>query len=553
MFTVILAIGIRTTDATTAKVENVPLWSVHDLTFTTSGQYSNPYTQIAMTATFTGPDKNQQVVKGFWDGGKTFKVRWTPTARGTWSYITNSSDEGLNGKTGSFACTAPAASSHGYLRRDLKNPYHFVFDDGTRHFMWGTTYYALMQNAAAGDRWKEAVDKSKAFGINKVRMLVWPPWGVRDKVKYSATPAFVNDDHDRLNPAHWQKLDEVVRYMGSKGIIADLIIFWNSKELYGTEDQDHRYLRYVIARYAAFPNVIWCMTNEWNYTPKPIEYWNRIGSIAKGEDPYENQMGYLRLLSIHQQTRHDFQFFDQPWVSHAIVQLGVRNQGKTFRGGNEWDAKGAAEGGRTFRHGDEWGNFSIIYNWNHNMPVVNDEYGYIGEPEDQSVPKGPDGTYPRLTRDKHRQIMWGIAAASGYASAGDKNSYPDGSSYFSANWHEAPEYEDIKRLIDFWTTKGIEYWKMSPQNALVKSGTRIYVTAEPGRQYVVYLAVGGHCSLDVAPGTYNARRYNPRTGEDVALAEVEGGTYSLRLPDNHDWVVYLTRKNSTNPASTSKK
>ena len=62
---------------------------------------------------------------------------------------------------------------------------------------------------------------------------------------------------------------------------------------------------------------------------------------------------YVRARSVHQQTRQDFQFFDQTWLSHAIVQLGVRNQGRTFRDGDKWEATFAAEEGRTFRNGDE--------------------------------------------------------------------------------------------------------------------------------------------------------------------------------------------------------
>lgn len=543
-------------EATNLTRQSVPQWVMHELSFTGQEQHANPYTEVDLTAIFTGPQGVRQTVRGFWDGGATFKIRFTPTALGTWEYTTKSSDKSLSDKRGSFTCTKPAPESRGFIRRDPAHPYHFVFDNGTRYYMFGTTYYAFMQNAMAGERWKEAVTNSAAKGINKVRLVAASPFGVHPKVKYPPASGFIADDRDRPDPAHWRKLDEVVRFMASKDVIADLILYWNSDKSYGTLAQDERFTRYCIARYAAFPNVIWCLTNEWNYTPKPIEYWNQMGKLAKSEDPYAAAGNHLRLLSIHQQTRHDFQFFDQTWLSHAIVQLGVRNQGKTFREGNEWDAKGAAEEGRTFPNGDVWGNYSITYNWNHNMPVVNDEYGYIGEPDDQSVPKDAAGKYPRLTRDKHRHIMWGIAAASGYAAAGDKNTYPDGSPYFSTNWHDAPEYEDIRHLVDFWTGKNIEYWKMGTNNALVKQGARVYVTAEAGRQYVIYAAAGGAFSIDVAKGDYTARRFDPRTGEDTKLEDVKGEvqsfTQSFTMPDNRDWVVYLRAKSMKSNARRDK-
>jgi hypothetical protein len=144
--------------------------------------------------------------------------------------------------------------------------------------------------------------------------------------------------------------------------------------------------------------------------------------------------------------------------------------------------------------------------------------------------------------------MWGIYTAGGYASAGDKNRYSTGRPYVSGYWHNPKEYGDIKRLVDFFTTKGIEYWKMSSQNSLKTSGTRVYVLARTGKQYVFYAAVGGTFSAKIVPGTYTVRRYNPSTGEDIALADVTGGgSRSFAVPDSKDWVVYLNVKKVSEP------
>ncbi|MGH9847205.1 MAG: DUF5060 domain-containing protein, partial [Blastocatellia bacterium] len=477
------------------EARRAPQWSAHELTFTASGKYANPYTEVALKAVFTGPGNVRQTIKGFWDGDQVFKVRFTPAIQGEWSYVTESNDAGLDAKRGSFTCVAPQKGGKGFLRRDAGHPYHFIFDDGTRFFMWGTTYYGVMRNAMAGDRWKDAITGSRAYGINKVRMYIhstWKPGGVTPYPPASPFEAVGESaGRDRLNLPFWRRLDEVVRFMAEKDMLADLIVFWSSPDSHGTDEQNHRYASYAVARYAAFPNVTWCVSNEWNYSKKPRELFIELGKRIKAEDAWATDVrpgraSYVRALSIHQQTRQDFQFFDQSWPSHAIVQLGVRNQGRSSRGGHEWAATNAAEKGRTFRHGDEWGNYSIVFNYGHNIPVVNDEYGYIGEPLDQSVPKGADGKFPRFTRAKHRQTAWGIAAGGGYGAAGDKSDYDDGRPYNSVNWHDTEEYGDLKRLIDFFTTKGVEYWRMSPRNDLAKAGARVYVLAEPGRQYVIY-------------------------------------------------------------------
>ena len=173
------------------------------------------------------------------------------------------------------------------------------------------------------------------------------------------------------------------------------------------------------------------------------------------------------------------------------------------------------------------------------MPVANDEYGYFG----QTNPK------PRvrvnITRIRLRGAIWGIATAGGYGSAGDFRVTPDGigNVEISGDWLDAPEeYGDLKRMIDFFTTKGIEYWKMSSQNKLLSSGSRTYVLAETGRQYVIYAAVGGDFSVNLAPGSYNVSRYDPIDGTEKSLGTITGGrAHTFSVPTDHDYTIYLKR------------
>lgn len=508
-------------------------WSVQEITLTAAKHYANPYLDAAVAAEIEGPAGIRLLVPGFWDGGQTFRIRWTPTAPGSWKYVTKSADPGLNAKRGEIQA-GPAAGSHGFLRRDAAHPYSFVFDDGTRYFLFGNTYYGLLTNAMNGGGWKIALDKTRRYGMNKVRFYVDRTAAQSRAEDYSDIPG----SPDRLNLEGWSKADEVVRYMSERGIIADLIVFQRNRVNAMTPEQARRYLRYVLARYAAFPNVIWCLQNEWQYTQKPKPFWTALGELASREDPWARRGAFVRGLSIHQQTRYDWEFFGEHWYSHAIIQLGVRNRGKAYRGGDEWNLPKNRRG--VFRYGDDWGNFGITYNWGHNVPVVNDEYGYIGEPDDETEPRPVDGKPVRFTREKHRRTMWGIYVAGGYGSAGDKNRCDDGRPYVSANWHDEPEFGDIRRLVDFYTTKGIRYWELSARNRLVKSGERVYIETGPPRQYVIYAAAGGDFSIDLGPGEYVARRYDPRTGEDTALGRVAGGaTRSFSLPDHRDWAVYL--------------
>jgi hypothetical protein len=507
---------------------DVPKWSTHEIALHASGSLANPYTDVSVSAVFTGPGGVAKSVAGFWDGKDAFKIRFTPTVQGVWSYQTRSTDPGLDGKTGSVNCVAPPEGKHGFLRIDASHPYSFVWDDGTRCFMWGQTYYDVLQSALANDNWKTSVDRSRAYGMNKLRLHVYAQHfyskkefnGYPDAQPYEGSST--SPDRDRLNIPYWRKLDELVGYLGSQGMVADLIIAnpYEKNRMFGTDAQNDRFVKYVVSRYAAYPNVIWCLCNEWNYAatyggtyPQDKADFDRWGTIVRKDDPWIAEGASLRPLSVHQQTRIDFQFFGSAWPTYAIIQLGVRND--------------------KFQYGDQWGNAGIVSNLGHSMPVVNDEYGYLGELKPV-----------HFTQPQNRWTLWGIAAAGGYGSAGDIRLTPNGKGNpeITGDWYDAPEYGDLKRMIDFFTTKNIEYWKMSSQNSLLTSGSRTYVLAETGRQYVVYAAAGGSFSVKLAAGDYNAWRYDPRTGEETSLGVIAGGgPHSFTMPDANDWVVHLTR------------
>jgi hypothetical protein len=150
-------------------------WDTHEIVLTAAQPYDNPYLEVDVTAVFDGSSGEHLTAMGFWDGGRTYRVRFTPTAAGRWHYTidNNQGDPGLRARGTVEVAPAPP-DAHGFVRRDVAYPISFVFDDGTRYFMWGTTYYGIANSACAGDRWIGAIDGARRYGINKVRMHVYP-------------------------------------------------------------------------------------------------------------------------------------------------------------------------------------------------------------------------------------------------------------------------------------------------------------------------------------------------------------------------------------------
>src|SRR5437868_2092492 len=98
----------------------------------------NPF-DVRVSAEFTGPDGTHVTVPGFYAGGTTWKIRFSPSIIGRWSMATVSTVPALNAQTESdIQCirnTNPAI--HGGLLVDPVNRHHFIYEDGTRYFLMG--------------------------------------------------------------------------------------------------------------------------------------------------------------------------------------------------------------------------------------------------------------------------------------------------------------------------------------------------------------------------------------------------------------------------------
>ena len=100
----------------------VPEFGVFEFKMIASGDYPNPYLKMPgddktpgfVVGTFYGPNCENIIIDGFWDGGKQWKIRMAPTSVGTWTFKTSSGDPDLDNRTGSFVCTE--SSSRGFLR-----------------------------------------------------------------------------------------------------------------------------------------------------------------------------------------------------------------------------------------------------------------------------------------------------------------------------------------------------------------------------------------------------------------------------------------------------
>lgn len=573
--------------------DSLSLWSVCEVTRETATRPINAYVSHDATATFTGPGGVTRSVRGFvyelfdpnvvtgrWRA--RFKFRLAVTSAGSWSYTVSSGDTGLNLPTPTFVnlaeCRTPVAPLHGFLRRNAANPFSFVWDDGQRAFVWGQTYYQLVNNARCEldaslglsctelYDWRTSINNTASRRMAKVRLLI-APWnalgrgnGLGSDVTGASGPYLRTNggtgsfDRSQIDHDHWKALDTVIRYLYDKGTIAELVLFRDfagnchgpGDALVGTLDEDKRYLGYAVARYAAFPNVVWSLANEWQcaHGPANPSHWDTLGGCLRSGcsdssgraylgDPWLTQGANTRPLTIHPNhelkadgTRNGqcFSFFGSTWPSSVSLQWHQSNSNP---------------------EGDRRGYNGVLCNKpagtcqagaNKSWPVSNDEYGYFGN----------------LDRTQHRNTIWGLATGGGYGTSGDIRTSP--APILTGAWAAANEYSDIQRVIDYFAPastpasgRALPYWAMNGAEGC-GDPDRIHVLADGTKsQLVVYFAIPAtNAIVGSVPNTYYHRWwYNPRTATSQNQDESDGGCAAGNIfstPDqNGDWVLRLKK------------
>lgn len=297
---------------------SVEQWGLFEASF--SGPANrNPFRDVSFSARFI-QGSNTLTTAGFYDGNGTYRVRFCPDRQGEWTYETTSSAAELNGRKGAFTVTKPSPDNHGPVR--VTNTYHFAYADGAPYRQLGTTCYVWTHQPEALQ--EQTLKTLASAPFNKLRMCVFPKryqWNTNEPTlfPFEGTPPHTWD-FTRPDPEFFRHLERRILDLQKLGIEADLILFhpydtghWGFDRMPAAADD--AYLRYVIARLAAFRNVWWSLANEWDFMKEKKESdFARFGEIISIHDPYH------RLLSIH----NGMVLFNQtlPWITHASIQNG---------------------------------------------------------------------------------------------------------------------------------------------------------------------------------------------------------------------------------------
>lgn len=535
----VIAVLILTTSyaGTGHAAEKVEQWTRIESRFTSTRDYENPVQDTKLRVAFTTPSGEKRTMLGFWDGGRTWAVRFSPDEIGTWSYRTtcsDSSNEGLDGKTGSFECVPYKGESdffrHGELRLS-ENRRFFEHADGTPFFWLADTVWCGPLFADFSDWQVFLADRvDKEFTAIQFVMTQWR----MAKTDADGNPTYWGKEKVRVNSKFFQRLDKYVDAINDAGLLAVPVLLWaiRGEENPGyslPEDQKIVLAEYMIARYGAH-QVIWFLGGDGNYTGDNAETWKRIGRKVFHEDQH-------RLATMHVRGRSWIgkEFRDEPWFDFIGYQSGHGDDEKTFR----WFNQGPPS--------TEWDNKPAL-------PVINTEPNYEAHNgythrrvhNDHSVRRAAYWSLlvsPTAGVTYGGQGVWGwhckVQAPADHISTG-----------LGSPWHVAkdlPGALSMKYLHQVF--KSVEWWRLVPAPELLisqpgkKTPSKFIAAARSaaGDLALVYLPEGGKVEIktDGLRDGLSARWYHPRTGGWLEAGDVNKSPQSFEPADRNDWLLVL--------------
>jgi hypothetical protein len=499
-----------------AKVPLAAKWGRFEQSFKSSAKYENPFQQCALKVSFVSPSGETTSVDGFWDGGKTWRVRFSPNQLGRWTYRTSCSDaanRGLNGQSGEFLCTSPTGQSrfakHGPVQV-AKDHRHFEHADGAPFFWMADAAW----NAARLATPKEWITYTQVRGGQNFSAVQWSVGMGADAKKRSA---FSGQNQISIDPEYFQELDEKIDMMNRAGLLSVIAPLWgNDKAIEGLpEEQIAMFVRYLNARWGAY-DVAWLLTLNENRGAR----WMRIGRHVFAETRHAPVILFPGELAS---GFDDFQ--NEKWVDAFGFGLGQNMNEDSLK----WLVSGPL------------GNPSV------NRPLIN-----VLPPMENGLAAQSN---ERIGPGDVRHVAWWSLLLT--RPAGVSYGAQDVATWNAVKQGKLPTWQlslflpgakQMSNIAEFFTST--DWWTLHPaQRSLAtqpgnNAPKRYVASAEDDAKTMSVTYVpedrGLELFLEALPPAPAIQWLNPRTGKkSPAVAVVGSRTCQLPTPDVGDWVLLL--------------
>jgi hypothetical protein len=515
-------------------------FGVYELTFHTAEKQKDPFYDLDLKVTFTLPSGKRVVVEGFNDGGSLFKARAYCREAGNWKWESHSNDPNMDALSGSFRVVP--STLRGKLMVHPKDPYQYAYHNGDWFLHIGDTGYRFV--VPSEPHWQEYIDQASEMGATKIRT-----WFAMER---SAVSDLFEGDGKTIALNFWREMERRILYTLEKHphIILQLIPYAEDARMINGYAAGNpaslKVAQYAQARWSAFPNVQWTISNDMQIVQKDtlkgreVHYQtiNSMGKDMAAREPWGT------LLTNHQSRFRGYDFLKEPWSDFVTIE----------------DL-------------DQVAGLKILeYREKIAQPIVNDEDRYeLYRP-------------PAHRRYFFRRLMWASLLSGGHATYGGLRTYeaygghnigPQGqmsneyiphegsekgvSGYFDANRKGIlfQGAHDFRHIHQFFATAGITLVGLKPNDALVGNDPFRYKCIQDQQHTIVYLANPSgntpetdfpsaaipEVSLQLKKGNYQIHWFDPDTGNWVRGSRATGGLQTFKAPAGEDWILLIKKVN----------
>ena len=529
----------------------VPRWGLFEAAFTSARPVTNPFQDVEFGVTFTSPSRGTRTVAGFWDGGSTWKVRFSPEEVGEWTYSTTATpgdDSGLHGQKGRFRVTAARGTTrferHGPIRVSRTRTY-LQHADGTPFFWLADTGWnaALLSTPEEFDHYIAERTRQRFTAVQWVATQ-WRASPTGDRLNELA---YTGTDRIAVNPAFFQRLDQKVAALNRAGLLSAPVMLWaisggsNPAVNPGVslpEEQAVRLAKYMVARWQGH-DVLWILPGDGDYRGEKAEKWKRVGRAVFGEgQPHAPVV--LHPGGMHWVLR---EFLNEPWVDIHGYQSGHGDDEKTLR----WMTDGPPARDWTLEP---------------TRPFINLEPPY----ENHIAYQSRSRIAPLTVR---RAVYWSLlnAPTAGVSYGGhgvwgwDDGTQPPTDhkgSGIPLPWKQAlvmPAAEQMAHVAALFTSIDFPRLRPAPDVLAEQPGTETaarFIAAARTEQrdlLVVYTPEARTIALHAAGVPRGRAEWrDPRTGEvTTATGQESGSVIRYDTPGDGDWVLLIRTSNAQRP------
>ncbi len=515
-------------------------WTIFELEFRSAESYKDPLREFSIKTTFHAPSGKTYVTDGFWNGGMTWKVRFSPNELGEWSYQVHASgklEPTAGASKGQFLCVPYSGKNPLYARGALQvsaNRRHLEQASGAPFFWLSDTAWNGPLKASSAD-WSTYLEDRQRKGFTAIQ-FVTTQW-IAATGNAEGRRAYSMDNGFAIDPTFFQEIDEKIEAINQHGMIAAPVMIWDAPTGKvpasvnpGTSlpDEDLVLLaRYELARFGAY-QVAWILAGDGNYRGDQAERWRKIGRAVFGDHSD-------RIVTMHPAGQQwvGEEFAKEPWFSVISYQSGHGDSQDDFR----WLTNGPASTG--------WNSEPV-------HPIINLEPNYEGHLSYQH--QKPFDAHA-VRRAAYWSLLISPPAGVAYGAHGiwsweTKPGVPlhHEISGTAPGWRDALQFAgstDMRYLKDFFET--LKWWDLRPAQELLEAqpGERnaaefvAVALAETEKWGVAYFPVGQTVRIRTNKFGNAAvvRWFNPRNGNWEGKPTAFTG--ELATPDNLDWVAWV--------------